>query len=46
MDKGAADLMASGAIKVKAIVEPKSFTEKSIILSDGSELEADAVIFA
>ncbi|CDO71325.1 hypothetical protein BN946_scf184908.g83 [Trametes cinnabarina] len=46
MDKGGADLIADGRIKVKSGVSPKSFTESSLILSDGSELPADVIIFA
>ncbi len=46
MDKGGADLIASGDIKVKQGVAPKSFGEKSLIFEDESELPADAVIFA
>ena len=46
MDKGAAALMTSGDIEVISGVEPRSFTKEGIVLSDGSELAADAVIFA
>ncbi|THG97872.1 hypothetical protein EW026_g4211 [Hermanssonia centrifuga] len=46
MDKGGADLIASGDIKVKQGVAPKSFGEKSLVFEDESELPADAVIFA
>ena len=46
MDKGAADLIASGAIKVNAGVDVKVFKEKSIVLSDDIELPADVVIYA
>ena len=46
MDKGAASLIESGAIKVKARVEPRAFTEKAVVLSDGTQLPADAVIYA
>ncbi|CAL1707423.1 unnamed protein product [Somion occarium] len=46
LDLGGADLIASGAIKVKQGIEPVGFTEHTLILSDGSEIEADAVIMA
>ncbi|KAI0353540.1 FAD/NAD-P-binding domain-containing protein [Trametes cingulata] len=45
-DKGGADLIADGSIKVKSGVSPERFTESGLVLSDGSELPADAVIFA
>ena len=46
MDKGAADLIASGAIKIKPGVEVKAFTEKTVVLSDGSQFQVDTVIYA
>ena len=46
MDKGGADLIADGRIKVRSGVSPQKFTDRCIVLSDGSELEADVVIFA
>ena len=46
LDKGVADLLAAGAIKVLADVEPRAFTEHGLLLSDGQEVKADAVIFA
>ncbi|KAH9899992.1 FAD/NAD-P-binding domain-containing protein [Cubamyces lactineus] len=45
-DKGGADLIGNGSIKVKSGVSLERFTESGLILSDGSELSADAVIFA
>ncbi|KAI0663308.1 FAD/NAD-P-binding domain-containing protein [Cubamyces menziesii] len=45
-DKGGADLIANGSIKVKSGVSLQQFTESGLILSDGSELPADTVIFA
>ncbi|OCH92286.1 dimethylaniline monooxygenase (N-oxide-forming) [Obba rivulosa] len=45
-DRGAADLIASGMIKVKNGVEAVRLTENSLVFTDGSELPADAVIFA
>ena len=46
LDKGAADLIASGAIKVKAGVTPKAFTEQGVLFSGNTELPADVVIYA
>ncbi|KAI0074367.1 dimethylaniline monooxygenase [Panus rudis PR-1116 ss-1] len=46
LDKGAADLIESGDIKVKQGVEPTEFTENGLVFSDGSQLPADVVIFA
>ncbi|CAL1707713.1 unnamed protein product [Somion occarium] len=46
LDVGGADLIASGDIKVKQGVEPVAFKEKTLVFSDGSELEADVVIMA
>ena len=45
-DKGAADLMASGKIKVKQGVEPVAYSSAGLVFSDGSELAADVIIFA
>ena len=46
LDKGGADLIADGRIKVKSGVSPERFTEDGVVLSDGTELSADLVIFA
>lgn len=46
MDKGGADLIADGRIKVKSLVSLSRFTTNSLILSDGTELPADVVVFA
>ncbi|PIL34652.1 hypothetical protein GSI_03431 [Ganoderma sinense ZZ0214-1] len=46
MDKGGADLIADGRIKVKSLVSLKHFTKSGLILSDGTELPADVVVFA
>ncbi|EKM53733.1 uncharacterized protein PHACADRAFT_211396 [Phanerochaete carnosa HHB-10118-sp] len=46
MDKGGADLIASGQIKIKQGSSPKSFATDGLIFSDGSKLPADVVIFA
>ncbi|KAI0638063.1 FAD/NAD-P-binding domain-containing protein [Trametes polyzona] len=45
-DKGAADLIADGSIKVKSGVAPERFTKTGLVFTDGSSLDADAVIFA
>ena len=46
IDVGASELIASGQIKVRSGVEISRFTETSAILSDGSELPADVVVYA
>ncbi|KAI0755488.1 dimethylaniline monooxygenase (N-oxide-forming) [Fomes fomentarius] len=46
MDKGGADLIADGRIQVKSGHSLKHFTSNSIVLSDGTELPADLVVFA
>ncbi|EKM77860.1 hypothetical protein AGABI1DRAFT_76892 [Agaricus bisporus var. burnettii JB137-S8] len=46
LDVGFSKLVLSGRVKVKHGVEVASFKEESIILSDGSEIPADVVIFA
>lgn len=46
LDKGGADLIASGAIKIKQGVSPTSFAPDGLVFSDGSHLRADVVIFA
>ena len=45
-DKGGADLIADGRIKVRSGVSPERFSETGIVLSDHTELPADVVIFA
>lgn len=45
-DHGAADLMASGRIRVKQGAEPTEYSSTGLIMSDGSTLTADVVIFA
>ncbi|KAI1795123.1 dimethylaniline monooxygenase (N-oxide-forming) [Ganoderma leucocontextum] len=46
LDKGGADLVSDGRIKVKNGISPQKFTENGVVFSDGSELPADLVIFA
>ncbi|TCD65649.1 hypothetical protein EIP91_002417 [Steccherinum ochraceum] len=45
-DRGGADLIASGQIKVKQGTEPVAFTKNTLKFADGSELETDTVVFA
>ncbi|KAI0638064.1 FAD/NAD-P-binding domain-containing protein [Trametes polyzona] len=46
LDKGGSDMIGDGRIKVRSGVSPERFTETSLVLSDGSELPADLVVFA
>ena len=46
IDVGASELIASGQIKVRSGVEIARFTATSAILTDGSELPADVVVYA
>ncbi|KAF7342826.1 hypothetical protein MSAN_01998600 [Mycena sanguinolenta] len=46
IDVGCAELIRQGKVKVKQGVEPRSYTEDSIVFSDGSALPADVVIYA
>ena len=46
LDRGAADLIASGDIKVKQGVQPSGFSKDSLVFADGSSLRADVVILA
>jgi putative flavoprotein involved in K+ transport len=46
IDVGASELVANGSIKLKSGVGVERITENSIILSDGTELPADLVIYA
>jgi cation diffusion facilitator CzcD-associated flavoprotein CzcO len=45
MDVGTSAKISSGLIKIKTSI-PVSYTEKGLIFDDGTELEADVVIFA
>ncbi|KAI1795122.1 FAD/NAD(P)-binding domain-containing protein [Ganoderma leucocontextum] len=45
-DKGGADLIADGRIKVKHGVEIDHLAENSVVFTDGSELPADVVVLA
>jgi putative flavoprotein involved in K+ transport len=46
IDVGASDLVANGQIKLKSGVDVVQLKEHSVLLSDGSELEADVVVYA
>jgi putative flavoprotein involved in K+ transport len=46
IDVGASDLVADGKIKLKSGVDVVELKEHSVMLSDGSELEADLVVYA
>ena len=46
IEKGGADLIEDGRIKVQSGVSPERLTENSVVLSDGTELPADLVVFA
>jgi len=46
IDVGASELVANGSIKLKSPVEVEEIREHSIVLSDGSELEADVMVYA
>jgi putative flavoprotein involved in K+ transport len=46
IDVGASDLIADGHIKLKAGVQVARLTERSVVLTDGSELTADLVVYA
>jgi putative flavoprotein involved in K+ transport len=46
IDVGASELVANGSIKLKSGVDVKRLTEHSVILSDGTELPADLVVYA
>ncbi|TVY75931.1 putative indole-3-pyruvate monooxygenase [Lachnellula suecica] len=45
MDVGVTELIAQGKVGVKANVEPVAFTTTGLRLSDGSTLDADAVVW-
>jgi putative flavoprotein involved in K+ transport len=46
IDVGCSELIASGAVKVRSGVEIARVNTHSVTLSDGSELPADAIIYA
>lgn len=46
IDVGASELVADGKIKLKSGVDVVELKEHSVLLSDGSELEADLIVYA
>ena len=46
IDVGASELVADGRIKLKSGVEVKEIRPRSVVLSDGSETEADLIVYA
>ena len=46
IDVGASELVANGDIKLKSGVSIKSIKPKSVVLTDGTELEADLIVYA
>lgn len=46
IDVGASDLIIDGSIKLKSGVDVKEIKEHSVLLSDGSELPADLIVYA
>lgn len=46
IDVGASELIASGGVKVRSAVEVERLTETSAILTDGTELPADVIVYA
>jgi cation diffusion facilitator CzcD-associated flavoprotein CzcO len=45
-DVGAGELIADGKVKVKSDALPTAYTETGLEFSDGSQLDADVVVFA
>ena len=46
IDVGACDLVADGRIKLKSGVDVDHLTEHSVVLTDGTELPADLIVYA
>jgi putative flavoprotein involved in K+ transport len=46
IDVGASELVAEGKIKLKSGVEMAEIKERSVILTDGTELPADLIVYA
>ncbi len=46
IDVGASELIADGKVKLKSGVAVKEIKEHSVVLSDGSELPADLIVYA
>lgn len=45
LDTGGTEPIANGAVAVRGLVEPVGFTASGLLLSDGSTLDVDAVIW-
>ena len=46
IDVGASELVANGSVKLKSGVNIAQIKSKSVVLSDGTELEADLIVYA
>ncbi len=46
IDVGASELVANGSVKLRSGVNIARIKPKSVVLSDGSELEADVIVYA
>jgi putative flavoprotein involved in K+ transport len=46
LDTGASELIANGDIKLKSGVEAKGIERSGVVLSDGSRIEADDIVYA
>ncbi|MCA1494921.1 NAD(P)/FAD-dependent oxidoreductase [Ensifer sp. NBAIM29] len=46
LDVGASDLIINGQIKVRSATTIREIRQRSVVLGDGSELPADAIIYA
>ena len=46
IDVGACELVANGSIKLKSRVTVENLTETSVVLTDGTDLPADLVVYA
>ncbi len=46
IDVGASELVANGSIKLKSRVDVTEIREHSVVLSDGTELPADLIVYA
>ena len=46
IDVGASELVANGSVKLKSGVNIAQIKPKSVVLSDGTELEADLIVYA
>ncbi len=46
IDVGASELIANGDVKLKSGVDVREITENAVVLSDGTELPADLIVYA